>query len=91
MSGGAACVDYAMAARNTQIVASSSGHRQREEVVRIVAFSNDAEIEMWRGDNTRMISGRSLFGCVRLTALDCTGWLDDCTSLTALDCTGLGT
>ena len=69
---------------------------------RLIAFSNDAEIEaLTRRDRVVMaVSALSRpHACTSLTALDCTGltqvttagdhWLTGCTSLTALDCAGL--
>ena len=48
----------------------------REESARLLAFSNDAEIERLRSDQLALAAVR-----------DC--WLRDCAGLTALDCSGL--
>ena len=68
-----------------------------EPSVRLLTFSNDAEVEKWRiRGHTRL----GAYSCpdlvaleytVRLTQLATVGdrWLRNCTSLTALDCAGL--
>ena len=73
----------------------------RVESARLLAFSNDAEIERLRSDQLALaaVGDYWLRDCTRLTALDCSGlsplttvgyyWLHSCTNLTALDCTGL--